>query len=69
MWTITQRVAYINTQVACMLAELEGMKAVNHIREMKGESLAFDDRDFMRLQDKYQFATNDVIQYLQAVTE
>ena len=26
MWTITQRVAYINTQVACFYAELEGMK-------------------------------------------
>lgn len=64
MWTIAQRVAYINTQVACFNAELEGMKAENQIREHRNESPAYDDKDFMRLIDKYQFGSNDVVKYL-----
>lgn len=69
MWTIAQRVAYINTQVACFLAELEGMKAANQIRAHREESPAYDELDFSRLESKYQLGCNDVVKYLTDVKE
>jgi hypothetical protein len=64
MNTIEQRVAFVNAQTAAMLAELEGMKAENALRERRGEAQAYTEADFMNLPDRYQLDHNTVIAFL-----
>lgn len=58
------RVAYINAQVACMLAELEAMKAENNKRDNNNLSAAYSEEDFRMLPDRYGIGHNQVIGYL-----
>ena len=60
-----QRVAFINSQVACMNAELEGMKAENMGRKVLNESMAYTGKDFQALPDIYGLGHNEVIAYLE----
>ena len=64
MNTIEARVAFVNSQAAAMLAELEGMKAENVYRERRGESQAYAEQAFFDLIDKYQLGHNSVLNIL-----
>ena len=64
MNTIEARAAFVNSQVACAMIELEAMKALNSERAMRGENIAYDEAAFLALQDKYGLGHNTVIQYL-----
>ena len=59
-----KRVAFIQSQTACALAEIEGMKAENQHREMQGYSQAYGEEAFFAIPDKYGISHNAVIQYL-----
>lgn len=41
-----QRIVFINAQVVCAQAEIEGMKALNQDRLSKGHTIAYDDEAF-----------------------
>lgn len=55
-----QQVAFLNSQVACAMIELEAMKSANLERTMQNESLAYDEIDFFNLIKKYDLEYNDV---------
>lgn len=58
------RVAYINAQVACMLAELEAMKARNAQDRSGGCHPTFTEDDFRGLPDRMGVHHNAVVSYL-----
>ncbi len=58
------RVAYIVSQSAAMLAELEGMKAENRSREGHGQAHAYGEDAFFDLPVRYGLAHNQVVAYL-----
>ncbi|MCB1466598.1 MAG: hypothetical protein KDK08_05500 [Rhizobiaceae bacterium] len=58
------RVTFIQAQVACMMAELEAMKAENRVREIQGLSPTYGEQQFLALQEKYLVSHNAVIEYL-----
>ncbi len=51
--TESERVAFIASQTACMLADIEGMKALNAYRERRDEAQAYDADDFHGLAKEY----------------
>lgn len=51
--TPEQAAAFVNAQTACMLVELEAMKAANKRREDQGFSPAYGEEEFLALIDKY----------------
>jgi len=53
--------AYVNSQTACALIEMEGMKAENMQREFKGEAMAYDEKAFTDLITKYGIYSNAVV--------
>jgi hypothetical protein len=59
-----ENIVYLNTQVACVMIELEAMKAENMERQMLGQSMTFVQDDFMNLIAKYDIGCNDVIKRL-----
>jgi hypothetical protein len=59
-----ERAAYIQSQVACALIEMEAMKAANWMREMQGHTIAYGEEAFNNLVVKYGIGHNDVIGYL-----
>lgn len=60
------RVAFVQAQVACMLAELEGMKAANREAAASGRSPDYHPSDFFALPDRYTVGHNAVIAFLVA---
>lgn len=58
------RVAYINAQVACMLAELEAMKARNAHDVCWRRTPTYSEDDFRGLPDRMGVGHNAVIGYL-----
>lgn len=62
--TPEQKAAYIMGQVACALAEIEGMRAENMQREHRGESMAYVMDDFVKAIDKYAIHHNAVIEFM-----
>lgn len=56
--------AFINSQVACALIEVESMKAANTERESQGYALAYDEEAFMAIIDKYGIDHNAVLTVL-----
>ena len=68
METAEKRCAFIASQTACAMAEIEGMKAVNQYREMQGYSQAYGEEDFFAIPDKYVIGHNAVIEYLRDVS-
>ena len=58
------RIAFINAQVVCALAEIEGMKAENKERERNGLALAYGEKDFQDVQLRFMISHNAVIDYL-----
>jgi len=56
-----QKAAYVMAQAACALIEAQGMVAVNKTRELRGESLAYVEEDFMAVINKYGIDHNSVL--------
>jgi len=61
-----RNVAYVNSQIACAMVELEAMKAENAQRERNGEALAWSYNEFLNLIDKYQMSHNATLANLNA---
>lgn len=61
---MNKKAAYIISQAACALIELEAMKAANSERQQRGESDAYGEKAFMELQNKYVISHNAVLSYL-----
>lgn len=51
--TPDQAIVYVQSQVACALIEMEGMRALNTERESHGYSIAYDEEAFLELPKKY----------------
>ena len=68
METAEKRCAFIASQTACAMAEIEGMKAENQYREMQGYSQAYGEEAFFAIPDKYGIGHNAVIEYLRDVS-
>ena len=60
-----QRTAYIFSQSVAAMAEIEAMKAANTYREMRGETIAYDEAAFMHVINQYGLGTNAVMKFLQ----
>lgn len=56
-----QEVAYIQTQILCANADIEGMKAENNKRQNRGEAQAYDEDSFFNIPEKYGLHHNQVI--------
>ena len=65
--TVEEKIAFINSQVACALITLEGMKAMNREREMRGESLAYGEHAFFDLRNEFIISHNSVLEYLNSL--
>ena len=66
--TPEQRAAFIFSQTACMLAQIEGMKAENAMRERQGQALAWGEDAFIGLVDQYGLSHNQVVTFLRGET-
>jgi hypothetical protein len=49
----TERAAFLMSQTACMLVEMEAMKAANRKRQMNDHSDAYGEDEFLALIEKY----------------
>jgi hypothetical protein len=67
--TKNQSAAYLFSQSACALAEIEGMKAENAIRGMRGEPLAYNEAAFIAVIDNYGIHHNGAVALLNEATE
>jgi len=56
-----RQVAFVMSQVACMLAELEGLKAANGIALLRLENPPYDDAAFVALPERFGLYHNQVI--------
>jgi hypothetical protein len=59
--TTEETVAYVHSQTACALIELEAMKAENANRAMRGETQAYGEQAFNDLINRYGIHHNAVI--------
>jgi hypothetical protein len=59
--TKEQKAAYVFSQAVCALAEIEAMRALNTYREMRGETIAYDDGPFFDVITKYGIDYNSVV--------
>lgn len=56
------RIAYVNSQIACAMIELEAMKAQNIIdSKIDDRSVTYQPYDFEKLMDKYGLYHNAVL--------
>jgi len=58
------RVAFVNAQTACALADIESMKAANAERAAQGLANAYGEQDFLNVQSRYMIGHNAVIEFL-----
>lgn len=58
------RVAFVQAQAVCAMAELEAMKAANRAREEQGYSHAYGEDAFRSIEDQFLIGHNAVIEYL-----
>ena len=65
METLEKRIAFIASQTACAIAEIEGMKADN---AQFPENQQYGKDDFFAIPDKYGISHNAVIEYLRDVS-
>lgn len=59
-----QKAAYVFSQAACMLVELEAMKLANFERAQAGAAPAYGEQAFRELPDKYALHHNDVVGFM-----
>lgn len=62
--TPEQKAAYIQSQATSAMIEALGMQALNKERELRGESMAYDDVAFDKLIEKYGLDHNTVVKFL-----
>lgn len=60
-----ERAAYIMAMAACAQIEAAGMTAANQHRLSRGESIAYDEKAFADLLDRYCLHHNQVHSFLQ----
>ena len=61
-----QRIAFVQSQVLCTMAEIEAMKAKNSERILAGfDELAYDEIAFQNVPANYGLEHNTVLIYLQ----
>jgi hypothetical protein len=58
------RVAFIQAQTVCAIADIEAMKATNRRRRLEGGPDYYKAADFRAVPDKFGLGHNAVIQYL-----
>jgi len=58
------RVAYIHSQTICAMAEIEGMKADNLQKQIRGEYPIYGKEDFENVPARFGVHHNQVIEYL-----
>lgn len=56
-----QKAAYVMAQTACMMAEMEAMKAANRARQQNDYSDAYGEEEFLALIDKWGLSHNAVL--------
>jgi len=59
--TEEQKAAYVMSQMICAQAKIEGMRAENTLREMRGEALAYSDEDFFAVIEEFGIHQNAVM--------
>lgn len=59
--TPEQQAAYIISQSVSAMAEIEGMRAENQIRESRGQAMAYDHGAFVGIIEVYDIDKNTVI--------
>ena len=59
-----QRAAFVFSQTACMLVEMEAMKVANRKRQDQGYSDAYGEEEFHALIDRYGLGHNSVLSTL-----
>ena len=64
MNTAEKRIAFIQSQTACALADIEGMKAEN---AQFPENQQYGKDDFFAIPDRYGISHNAVIEYLRDI--
>ena len=63
--TPEQAAAFVQSQTACAIAEIEAMKAENQGRIANGYSLAHDEGSFRSIPDEFGIGYNDVVKLFQ----
>lgn len=61
---VIRQSAYINSQVACALVELEAMKAINAECIILGVHPKYKEEDIKKILERYEIGTNTVISRL-----
>jgi len=56
-----QKAVYVMSQAVCAQAKIEGMKAENTLREMRGETPAYSDEDFFAVIEEFGIHHNAVM--------
>lgn len=59
-----QRAAFLNSQVACALAEIAGMQAENQARAYLGQSPAYQEDSFAQISGRYGIDHNSALTLL-----
>ena len=59
--TPEQKAAFIQSQAVCAMAEIAGMQAANTYREMRGETIAYDESSFGGIADQFGISHNAVL--------
>jgi hypothetical protein len=62
--TENERAAYLSAQVACAMIEALGMMSENMQRQHRGESMAYTEEAFTRLQEQYPIGHNAALTWL-----
>lgn len=67
--TPEQRTAFINAQTALFLAEIEAMKAENQFRNQQGLTVAYTEKEFNSIIQKYEpiIGYNAVIEFFRGL--
>ena len=58
-----QKATYVISQSVCALAKIEGMKAENMNRQIRGESMAYTDKDFFSVIHEYAIDHNPLLKF------
>jgi len=59
--TPEQEASYVNSQTACALIRMEGMKAENEFRQQQGLTIAYDEAAFLAVIEEYGIHHNAVV--------
>jgi hypothetical protein len=63
--TPEQKASYIFAQAVCAMVEIEAMKAENKYREMRQETIAYDEHSFMAVIEEHGIHHNAILKFFQ----